>query len=98
MLSSDWSRMDSCPASNTMYYKRQAREEREAGKKIVVKEQSFSQQQKSVGSLLEALTEEILKGHGRGSRSAKKSSSMQLRKHESLSSSCTQTGRHAHGH
>lgn len=35
MLSSDWSRMGSCPASNTMYYNvssRGVREKQEAGK------------------------------------------------------------------
>lgn len=51
MLSSDWSRMDSCPASNTMYYNASGvqGEETVEGKgrrarKIKVKEQSWSQQ------------------------------------------------------
>lgn len=38
MLSSDWSRMGSCPASNTMYYNVSSREEQEAGKKLEDKE------------------------------------------------------------
>lgn len=41
MLSSDWSRMGSCPASNTMYYNvssRGRRGKQEAGEKLEDKE------------------------------------------------------------
>lgn len=38
MLSSDWSRMGSCPASNTMYYNISSREGQETGKKLGDKE------------------------------------------------------------
>lgn len=41
MLSSDWSRMGSCPASNTMYYNvssRGGRGEEQAGEKLEDKE------------------------------------------------------------